>query len=84
MKKKTQIQKIAEITWQKVLKNHEHYFKESYFKPYFERLKKVRFDRFGNIVGAKDSKFVTFNYKVIYTRWQKLFEEAKAYVKNNL
>lgn len=79
--KKTQLQKIAEAVYQKVLKNHEHYFRESFSKPYFERLQKIKFDKCGNVVG-KDSELLTFSYKVIYERWQKMFEEAKKYVKN--
>jgi len=82
MKKKTKIQQIAEITYEKVLKDHARYFKESFAKPYFERLQKIRFDRQGNVVGS-DSELLTFSYKAIYHKWRKIFEEAKKYVESN-
>lgn len=82
MKEKSKLQKIAEVTYQKVLKNHEHYFTKSWTKPTLERLKTIKFDKDGNVRKSKYSEILTFSYKTIYIRWQKLFKEAKDYVEN--
>lgn len=82
MKKKTKFQQIAEVTYQKVLKDHAHYFKESWTKPMFEKLQTIKFNKDGNVKKSKYSEILTFSYKTIYLRWQELFKEAKDYVKN--
>lgn len=82
MKEKSKLQKVAEVTYQKVLKDHEHYFTKSWTKPMLEKLQTIQFDRQGNVKKSQYSKILTFSYKTIYIRWQKLFEEAKDYVKN--
>lgn len=83
MKKKTKLQKIAEVTYQKVLKDHAHYFEKSWTKPMFEKLQTIQFDKHGNVKKSQHSKVLTFSYKTIYIRWQKVFKEARAYVESN-
>lgn len=83
MKEKSKLQKIAEVTYKQILKDHEHYFTKSWAKPMLEKLKTIKFDKHGNVKKSQHSGVLTFSYKTIYIRWQVLFKEARKYVESN-